>query len=286
MVFTFLTAGCGSDPKPTTAPKAENPVEEPEEEMVEIPETYYQLPSPNELLTFIKEGGLQYNADMLSKSENVSDILGRKEKSLAFGQYTAQLAYASSFERFNESLNTFQTIQRLADDLDIAYVFNEMLVDRIQNNIKNADSLELISNTSYFNTITYLEDNDKGDLLALMAAGGWIESMFIVTQSVEFDQESEAILRIADQKLTFENLKFYLEQYPDSKDVAALSVELDALQGIFDALGMDSEESTKLTKTEGAPMVLGGSSVVITPEQYDNLKNEISRLRTSMTGNA
>ncbi|MGD1845755.1 MAG: hypothetical protein ACFB10_10225 [Salibacteraceae bacterium] len=285
VMITFLAAGCGSDPKPSTPEPKTPAIEEPDEDLVEIPATYYQLPSPNELLNFIKDGGLEFNSEMMSKNENINDIVGRKYQSLAFGRFTAQLAYASSFERFNESLETFSTIKRLADELDISYVFNEMLVDRIQNNIQNADSLELISNTSYFNTITSLEEKDKGDLLALMAAGGWLESMYIVTQSVEYSEGSEAVMRIADQKLTFENLKYYLEQYTDSKDVAEVSQDLNALGGIFEAMGADSETATAITKTEGNNMVLGGSSIVITAEQYNNLKNEIARLHNSITGN-
>ena len=283
-----LLLSCEEDQKPKTAPAAsedpKNPAGDPADSGPSAHETYYQIPSPNDLITFVKEGGLSFDANLVDSEIKISDIVGKKSQALNFGKNIADVAYASTFGNTDRSRVAFSNLERLSNDLGISTLFSAALLNRIKENLQNTDSLMMISNDTYFSTIDYLEDNGKGDLLGLMAAGGWIESMYIVSQSVgEFDAEAVAVEQIADQKPTFENLMAFLGKYKSDPDVAAVLESLGQIQSIYDGI---PDGSSKMQKDESGRMVLGGSKRTINQEQFDQLKAAIASLRNDFAGSA
>ena len=47
-------------------------------------ETYYQIPSPDEMVGFIKESGLAFNGELLSSIKNVDSYVDPKSQALNF----------------------------------------------------------------------------------------------------------------------------------------------------------------------------------------------------------
>ena len=62
-----------------------------------------------------------------------------------------------------------------------------------------------MSNETYYSAFSYLEENDRQDVLAMIAVGGWIEGLNIILNLEPYSEESEICQTIADQKLTLEN---------------------------------------------------------------------------------
>ena len=54
-----------------------------------------------------------------------------------------------------------------------------------------------LSNDTYFQAYSYLEENERGSTLALIVLGGWIESLYIMTNLGEYE-EGSSLLDIED----------------------------------------------------------------------------------------
>jgi hypothetical protein len=274
-----LLTSCSDDPKPT-----EEVVDVVEEVVEEENKSYYQIPSPDEMFGFIKESGLKYNSASLNPIQNMTSYNDPKSQALNFGIYSADLAYTAAFEEYQESIKYFGSIQKLGDQIGLSAAFDKSLIERIQNNLDNADSLVAITNTSYFSVVDYLEQNEQGDKLGLVASAGWLETVYIAANSINYDKDKAAVERLADQKLTLDNLIAYLEKYSenaDVKEVLGMFMELEETFAILDEV--DSGAGISLKKKEGGKMVLGGgSSIKISKEQFEAIKAKISEIRNNI----
>lgn len=275
-----LLTSCSDDSKST------DEVVEVVEEVVEEEEnkSYYQIPSPDEMFAFIKESGLKYNSASLNPIQNATSYNDPKSQALNFGIYSADLAYTAAFEEYQESIKYFGSIQKLGDQIGLSSAFDKALVERIQNNLDNADSLVAITNTSYFSVVDYLEQNEQGDKLGLVASAGWLETVYIAANSINYDKDKAAVERLADQKLTLDNLIAYLDKYSSNADVKEVLGTFMELEEAFAKLDeVDSGAGISLKKKEGGKMVLGGgSSIKITKDQFEALKMKISEVRNNI----
>lgn len=278
--LVFLTSCVGDD-------KVEETNDDVVEEIVEEVknESYYQIPSPDEMFGFIKESGLKYNKATLNPIQNASSYTNPRQQALNFGIYSADLAYTAAFEEYQESIKYFGSVQKLADQIGLSSAFDKSLIERVQNNLNNADSLVAITNTSYFAVVDYLEQNEQGDKLGLVASAGWLETVYIVCNSANYKKDKAAIDRLADQKLTLENLLAYLEKYNTSEEVNEVYGWFKELETVFAGLEEKSSGSgISLKKKEGAKkMVLGGGeNIKITEEQFNAIKNKVNEIRNNI----
>ncbi|MCB9359836.1 MAG: hypothetical protein H6587_10530 [Flavobacteriales bacterium] len=274
-----LLTSCSDDPKPT-----EDVAQVVEEVVEEENKSYYQIPSPDEMFGFIKESGLKYNSASLNPIQNITSYNDPKSQALNFGIYSADLAYTAAFEEYQESIKYFGSIQKLGDQIGLSAAFDKSLIERIQNNLDNADSLVAITNTSYFSVVDYLEQNEQGDKLGLVASAGWLETVYIAANTINYDKDKAAVERLADQKLTLDNLIAYLEKYSENTDVKEVLEMFKDLETTFAILNeVDSGTGISLKKKEGGKMVLGGgSSIKITKDQFEAIKAKISEIRNNI----
>lgn len=278
--LVFLTSCGGED-------KVEEISDEIVEEVIEEikNESYYQIPSPDEMFGFIKESGLKYNKSALNPVQNASSYTNPRQQALNFGVYSADLAYTAAFEEYQESIKYFGSIQKLADQIGLSSAFDKSLIERVQNNLNNADSLVAITNTSYFSVVDYLENNEQGDKLGLVASAGWLETVYIVCNTANYKKDKAAVERLADQKLTLDNLLAYLEKYNTTDEVKEVYGWFKELEATFSSLEQKSSGSgISLKKKEGAKkMVLGGGeNIKITEEQFNAIKNKVNEIRNNI----
>ena len=247
-------------------------------------QSYYQIPSPDEMFGFIKESGLKYNGSTLNPIENLKNYTDPKQQALNFGIYSADLAYTAAFEEYQESIKYFGSIQKMGDQLGLSSAFDKSLIERIQNNLDNADSLVAITNTSYFSVVDYLEQNEQGDKLGLIASAGWLETVYIAANTIDYDNDKAAVERLADQKLALDNLIDYLGKYTSNADVSEVLISFQELEGVFAQLDEeDSRSGISLKKKEGGKMVLGGGSKInISKDQFEAIKNKVSEIRNNI----
>jgi hypothetical protein len=250
-----------------------------------VSETFFQVPSPGEMLTFIKMVGGKNNKNVsfLNPPSNEKNYTDARSKALNFGVYSCDLSYCSIFEIGSESLKYFKTVKMMGDQIGVSTAIKPEVLKRLEQNISSPDSLAVITDDVYFSSFEALEDSKQGPTLALVVAGGWLESIYIATNLAKFEPNSPIIERLADQKYTLENLLEFLKKHESDENVASVRADFDGLLAEFNKIGeKDAGGSSK--KTDGKTATLGGGKqLVITPEVYKSITDKIKDIRNSYT---
>jgi hypothetical protein len=249
-----------------------------------VSETFFQVPSPGEMLTFIKMvgGTKNKNTSFLNPTSNNKNYTDAKAKALNFGIYSCDLSYCSIFEIGSEALKYFGTVKTLGDQIGVSTAISPDILKRLQNNLGSSDSLAVITDDVYFSSFETLEDGKQGPTLALVVAGGWIESIFIATNLAKFEPNSPVIERLADQKYTLENLIEFLKKHESDPNVASVKTDFDTLLVEFNKITEKDAEANK-SKDSKTKMLGGGKQLVITEEAYKSIVEKIKTIRNSYT---
>jgi len=251
---------------------------------------FYQVPTPNELFAVLKNSNTVYNKDILNSIDNIGNYTSKGMKALNFGVYAADLAYVSSLGHIEDASKIFETIRTLSKELEIENALDEVIYKRIQSNLENsnADSLFFLSNDVYYNAYSYLDQNERSDVLGMIVIGGWIEGLNIILNLGPYEEGSEVVQRIADQKLTLENLLVFTSRIQD-EDLDQVISELAAIEEVFNSVSSEDENESALTTTTGEDGVAvfgGGNSISISEAQFEQLKTIVDEIRTSIVEGA
>jgi len=250
----------------------------------DLPSIEYSVPTPNELFEIIKEEGGELKIELINPLENEENYIDLKSKALNFGVYSADLGYMSCFDNSIEFLKYTKVVERLGDELGISEVFDEELMERIENNEGDNDSLFIISNDTYYDSYQYLEENEKGTELALIISGGFIESLYIVSNLVDSYSENTGIVdKIGDQKLVLENILDFCMTYMEDPSVSEIMDDLFSLSEVFEK-NMEFVEGESEIKTDGDVVTLsGGGYFKMTEKAFNAVKEKVTEIRTKIT---
>jgi len=231
----------------------------------DMQQQFFQLPSPVELFMFMWDDGAPFNAELLNSIGNADNYVENKKKALNLGVYSADLAFCTIYDKNQETMGLFSATKKLAEDLGLTEGFDQSILDRIDNNIDNGDSLYQITSDSYSKSLTFLQSQGQTQILPYILYGGWLESLYIATQTVKkYKPESEIATRITDQALLLENLiEFFKYIEKDDTNATLIVNDLTELQSIFD----------KTADTEDGLMP---------KEQYAEVKLLVKKLRTNL----
>lgn len=280
-VFSLSSCGGGEKSEDTDSvdtTKTEEPKTGP------VSETFFQVPSPGEMLTFIKMVGGKNNKNIsfLNPPANNKNYTDAKLQALNFGIYSCDLSYCSIFEIGSESLKYFKIVKTMGDQIGVSTAIKPEVIKRLESNISSPDSLAVITDDVYFSSFEALEDSKQGPTLALVVAGGWIESIYIAINLAKYEPNSPVIERLADQKYTLENLIEFLKKHEADPNVAAVKVDFEALLAEFNKMGEQDAKPLK-NKEKGAATLGGGKQLVITEEVYNGITGKIKEIRNSYT---
>jgi hypothetical protein len=249
---------------------------------------FYQVPTPNELFAVLKNSNAPFNKEILNDASNSGNYFTKFSKALNFGVYCADLAYATSQGSFEDAALLFEAVKSLAKDLEIENAIDQIIFERLKESLENAnaDSLFLISNETYYNAFSYLQENDRQDILGIIAVGGWIEGLNIILNLEPYSENSEICQQIADQKLTLENLLIFISNVENDKFTDIVN-DLTMIEEIFNQNDNSSDEAEILelsnkTNENGLIIFGGGNSLTLSNNQFDQLKIILMDLRTSI----
>lgn len=252
-------------------------------------ETFFQVPSPGEMLTFIKSVGKKDLSKLstLNSPENITKYTDTKSKALNFGIYSTDLSYCSIFNMGAESIKYFKSVKQLGDQLGLSSIIKPEILSKLEKNIDNIDSLSQITDDLYYSTFETLDESKQGETLALIVAGGWLESVYIAVQMTDkFSPENRIIQRIADQKYTLENLIEFLKKHEThSEDVKQVKQDLENLMNSFQLLKEEKVTDNGIKQKDNKKLLTGGVNLVITEKTFNDIKSKIISLRNQYTQN-
>ena len=270
-LITLVTMSCGEEEK-TAAVKLDEFAEgEVVSRTEQIENIVYNIPSPTETVSILKRAGAVYVFDYPNDPLNVEDYQSLSKQGLNMGVYGADLTYATVFNKTTETTFYLSCVTKLGRKLDVEKVFNEDVNERIQDNVENRDSMQVIVNETFWELDAYLKEQGRENVSSLVVAGGWIESLYLAVQFVKTNPENEEMRqRIAEQKYSLDNLVGLISSYKNKAGVSDVLTSLEELKEIFDKI--EEKKSIGETRDEEGSLMIGN---IITLDLTEEILNEV-----------
>lgn len=276
---TFLVSGCSEDDTSSSF-KEETKEEVLKHNIQEAKSIFYMLPSPIETASILQKAGAEYDATILNPIENVSKYELASVKAINLGIYGSDLSYASVFEQTQEVMFYMTSCKKLADGLGLTNAFDSETMERMEENINDKDSLLRLISDAYWMADTYLEENERSNLSALIISGGWIEGLYIATQLARSNPTKELIARIAEQKLSLEHLIEIIKTYKDDHgDVNDVFKDLEEVKLLFDKIEHQQDNVTTSVNERGITTIGGSSSLNLHEDLLKEITNKVETIR-------
>lgn len=283
-IFVFTT-GCKSCSKDSA--NQEVNVEVDNEVMNDINQAkkiFYSLPSPLETAMLIKTAGATYDEKLLNPVSNASGYTTNRSMALNLGIYTTDLSFASLFDQTQTSINYMQTAKKMADGLGILDAIDNKTIQKLEENINNRDEIMNIISETFMASSSFLKENDRTAVAAIVLVGGWIEGLYIATQLVPSGniKNNKLVERIVDQKLSFDIVLKLLAENKQNPDVANLIVEMNDLKKIFDKIDIKSSKIQAVTDEKTNVTTLKSKSkITVSNETFNELTDKIKTIRNN-----
>ncbi|MFL5765130.1 MAG: hypothetical protein ACJ77K_14400 [Bacteroidia bacterium] len=222
---------------------------------------FYSIPSPIQLGQMLQRAGAAYNKKLLNDNENSAKYATTDAKALNLGVYGADLSYSAVFGQTQEVMNYLGSAKKMAEDLGITTSFSSNLMKRMEANAGNKDSVLFIISEIFLSSNEALKENDQSNISVLVLAGGFIEGMYVGTQSAKTVKDNKAIYsRIAEFRGTINNLIMLVSTVNDDTGPEILA-DLKSIKAVYDETPMESEApSAAKVDTTKKTMTIGGKS--------------------------
>ena len=199
---------------------------------------YYSIPSPLETTILLKEKGPKFSKDLLFPTIELKNISQKQHVALLLGVLSTDLNYAMIYEKQSETNQLLEQVIDLAKLINLSSVINDETKNRIDQNINNKDSMQIIISDTFWEIDNSLKSNENHDLAALLVTGGWIQGLYLASGLSVLDSTNKAIEDIiADQKIVHENLINLATSFEYKNDINDYIITpLVELEEVFDLI--------------------------------------------------
>jgi hypothetical protein len=178
-----------------------------------IAEISKNISSPVEIANLLQMMNVPFSAEYLASSIDPNKQTTAFDKALTLGILGADLGYLNMYEKTSSSIDILSSIRKLAEGINVGQYFDFETIKRLSLNKSNLDSLLFLSIDSYTQIDTYLRENNRGQLSALMIIGVWIEGQYLATQVLKQYPDEMLRDRIGEQKIILNDLILLAKPY-------------------------------------------------------------------------
>lgn len=278
--FCAVLTACESGGNNTNQPPTQPNVDSLEEaKAAELQKIFFSIPAPMEMASLIKNNGYKYDASMLNSTENVSKYTGEVKQAINLGIYGADLSYASIFDQKQESMNYLAAAQKLARQMGVDGALQDEMIERLNNNQDNRDSLVNIVSEAYTDLNGYLKENNRVEISALVIAGGWMEALYLSTKYAA-GKDAALKTRIAEQKYSLDNLIQYFDKFGDKESLREMRADLGKMQALFNEVEVSAGKTNAAKSADGSFVIGNNSSAKISDETLKKIETLAAELRS------
>ncbi len=252
--------------------------------LIKYNNTLFTLPSPYQATHTIKKSDFSFKKSIVNPADNVSKYTTNFQKALNVGIYGTDLGYLNIYDQVPDVISYFTVIKKLSQELGIESALQIEIIDRIEQNIDNQDSLLCFLTSTYRQFDSYLKSNNRKEVGVLILAGGWIESLFILSQVALESNNRMVINRLGEQKHPLNNLIEILSPYYyKSKEYASIIDSLVDLAYEFDGIIYTySYEAPQIDTKNKMTIINSTSNVIISEYHLKTIANKISSIRNNI----
>jgi hypothetical protein len=249
----------------------------------QIQDVVYNIPSPSEIPYLLQATGAEFNESLINDRKKADSYISRNDKAaLNLGVYAADIGYLSSYDKTQEAIDYLNSVKGLADNLGVIGSFDVELLKKFEANISNKDSLASLINSSVQKTSSYLKDDNRTKLAAMIITGSFVEGLFISTGLIKSypknllpaDQRNlvltPLIRIILQQEKSIEELVKMLGTVEQSEPVTGIVSDLQALQASYRALNIEEQ-----IRNNKANLVLSDKNLVEITKIVEKLRKSI-----------
>lgn len=283
LASVLILQSCGSSSGDQS--KNSDEFKEAEESLKEqIEEVVYNIPSPSEIPYLLQATGAEFNPSLVNARTKADTYANRTDRAaLNLGVYAADIGYLSSYDKSQEAIDYLNSCKVLADNLGVIGSFDMDVLKRFEANISNKDSLAILLNETISKTESFLKDDSRNKLAALVLTGSFIESLYISTGIVKSypknmlpsDQRNlvlTPVMRvILQQKKSVSEVLKMLGTVEQSDPTAGLIQDLKSLEANYNALNIEDQ-----IKNNRADLVL-------TDKNLEQITATVDKIRTDIT---
>lgn len=247
-----------------------------------IGDVIQNISSPVEMAALIKKSGVDFSQKILNKPERINDYNTSFKRALNLGVFSADLGYINTFDKNTIVISYLLSIKELAEGIKVGQFFDFNSLKQIATNSNNLDSLMEISVNSFNKMDSYLREQNRSNVSALIVTGAWIEGLYIAGSVIKETKDPELINRIGEQKDIIDILLIILNNYSTDPNFAEMVMRMEQIKQAYDGVKITTEfGEPKRIERDGTLIIVQDeiSHVEITPEQIDAIVAEIGNLR-------
>ncbi len=283
MVVCLMATSCNNDNSKSKLSKDIDVETNLTNDLNKAKQVFYALPSPIETAYLIQSTGVSYNVDLANSTEKADSYVTTMQKALNFGIYGADLSYASLFNQTQTTIQYMSTAKKLAEELGIMDFVQKDIVERVESNINERDSLMEIITDGFTTANEYLKDAGRAEVAALIVAGGWIEGLYISTSLAELTENNSRLIDLViDQRLSLSILLKLLENYKDIDNVDTVYGWLNDLQVTYNRIKTMSSEIKSESVQDGKTNISSSTDVFINDVLFKAICQKTDSIRTLM----
>lgn len=255
--------------------------------IVKINNRLFSVPSPLQLAGFLKELNLPFKKELLSDASARQNYTTSFKQALNTGVYGADLGYINAYDQLPEAAAYFSAVRFLTSELGILNSFNEETISRIEKNSGDKDSLLYIASLIYRESDYYLTNSDRNEIGALIIAGGWAESLYLMTNAgISGGNTKKLCELICEQKYPLNNLIELLRPYYgklNNVNYDTFLENLSDLAGIFDEINVKyTFRDTKTDENKRLTVINSESNAALEDAQIEVIRTKITKLRNEI----
>jgi hypothetical protein len=289
-VSLFLLCACNSEESVSNEDLLKEASEkkiEPQKKMSDevVGSLINSIPSPLEVSALIKETNKVYAPEYLNDARNYSMYTSSYGKALNLGIYGTDLGYISLYNHTADAISYISAIKSLSEQLGIGQFYDFEQIKKLALNANNIDSLLFLTTKNFENINSYLHEKGRSEQSVLILTGGWLEALHLTCEIAHKSQSRALFERIAEQKITFEQIYLLLDNFAYDPKINELVKQLKPLKAVFDQIEITyiiKEQKVKDEKGVLSFESIRESTVHYTPEQILAITKLVENIRGSI----
>jgi len=200
------------------------------------------------------------------------------------GVYASDIGYLVTYEKVQEALNYMDGCLNIGETLGLQSTIDVSIIEKFEANLGEKDTLAAIINDAINKSDSYLRENERNNIAALVIAGTFIEGLYIATQIVDSypkdmlsDDERNLILTpliriVLEQETALANMISLLNSIDNKGDgIEGMINSMEELKSNYEELDIDQ----LLNDNRG--------NVVLSDKVLERITVQVSKIRSTIT---